>query len=249
MRGEVVTFHFEPDAVKVRAAGGGFGAGTDLTTLSDVTDHPGAPTTYYFKITRRADASTSGKPEPATIHASVTVGVYKGDYPALTTYHDTRGWRIDVESGWNRYSVPNSDPLNNAVIYFQKQPDDTDRSVVAITPVGPAVTSADLMKQVEADAPNAYNVFREFKMWPTTQAGFDATMASFKGIDQGRPDVPTESLVLTFVSGTHGYVLSARTRESEFEKELPVLHCLLRSFQFEKARVRPKSPAAPKGKK
>ncbi|HEV2472290.1 MAG TPA: hypothetical protein VGS41_06470 [Chthonomonadales bacterium] len=235
--GQQVTFHFPPDARKIVAAGGGFGQRTVIWSGQDVTDTPTERTAYVFRIWSEPEnpiLASAGVPLHTIFHRyQITVDVYKGSFPPLATYHDTRGWRLDIVSGWNRYSVPNVDPLNNALIYFQKQPDDTNRAVVAITPVDRGTSPEDLMRQVQEDAPNQYNVFQDFKIWPTQQGGRQAAMASFQGIDQSRPDVTTESLILAFISHGRGYVISARTREADFTRDLPLLHAIIRSFEFE----------------
>jgi hypothetical protein len=246
--GQTVYFYPPKGAKKVVVTGGSFAQPTDVTGQPLITDKLAKTTTYRFELWQAGGAQAAGKPAPLTPRqVSVTVDVYAGKFPPIATYFDTRNWRIDVTAGWNRYSVPTIDPVNDAVIYFQPSEDSPDRVAVAIVPVNKETDSKALLRQVLAEAPSQYDVFLDVTQKVTTQCGLPASWMTFKGIDQALAGIPTRSMVLTMVRGDHGYVISARTREGEYATKERLLRCLVRSFTFAQSPPRKPAPTLKKG--
>jgi hypothetical protein len=242
--GQTVKFYPPKEAKRVLITGGAFAKQTDVTAQPLITDKLVKTTTYRFELTVPGAQPASGKPAPLIKQSyAVTANVYEGKFPPFATYFDTRDWRIDVPAGWNRYTVPSVDPVNNAVLYFQPAEDSPDRIAVAIVPVTKETDSKTLLRQVLAEAPSQYDVFLDAVQKETTQSGLPAAWMTFKGMDQALPGIPTRSMVLTLVRDGRGYVVSARTRESDYPAKEKFLRCLVRSLAF--AKSPPRKPPAP----
>jgi hypothetical protein len=232
--GQSVVFHLPAGAKKVVAYGGRFGKGLDVTKETNLTDEPVKTTTYGFDIFDQAVPAKGSKkraPSPkASKHFQVTAEVYSGKFPPLSTYNDTRGWHIDTIAGWNAYPSQLPDPANNALIYLEQQEDGPERMAVAILPV--TMTNTELMKKVMTETPSQYDVLKVIDQKETTQCGVPATWLNFQGIDPSLKDIPTRSMVMTFVKDGKGYVISGRTRASQFKERERLIRCLMRSFSF-----------------
>lgn len=170
----------------------------------------------------------------ASRRVRLTLQVFQGKFPQIATYRDQHLWHIDSVGGWVRNSVFLPDPKNNALFYFQPQPDSPERVAVSILPVTNQ-SSEDLMKQVINDAPTKYDVIKEVAQKETMQCGVPAVWLTFSGLDQALAGLPTRSMVLTFVKNGHGYVISGRARSSQFKQWDKVLRCLVRSFSLDTA--------------
>lgn len=232
--GQSVVFHFPPGAKKVVAYGGRFGKGLDVTKEKNLTDEPLKTTDYGFDIFNQAKPEKGGKaktqePKPSA-HFHVTAEVYTGKFPPLTTYNDTRGWHIDTIAGWNAYPSELPDPANNALIYLEQQEDGAERVAVAILPT--TMTNSELMKKVMMETPTQYDVLNVIDQKETTQYGVQATWLNFKGVDPSLPNVPTRSMVMTFVKDGKGYVISGRMKADQFKEREKLIRCLMRSFSF-----------------
>jgi len=212
-----------------------------------VTDAPKKTTVYGFDLwprgTDHGGKKKQGAPAAGRQHYTVAVHVYEGTFPPLQTYQDWLHWRIDYVAGWKRYAMPQIDPANNALLYFQPEEDSVERLAVAIVPTK-ATTCAELMHEVMLETPSQYDVLEDVSQKETTQDALPATWLTFKGIDRAEPDIATRSLVMALVRDGKGYVISARARAGEFDKWERLLRCLVRSFAFTpKAHSAPNTPS------
>lgn len=211
---------------------------------------PSKSRTYAFKLwsdvpeskgaggrmrTRRQRGGRRARLHLAAAHRyPITIQVFSGKFPSLATYRDQHHWHIDCVAGWNRNAVPQPDPKNNALVFFQPQADSAERLAVSILPAT-NLTAEDLMKQVMNDAPTQYDVIKSVTQKEALQCGVPAVWLTFSGLDQALSGVPTRSMVLTFVKEGHGYIISGRARSSLFTKWDKVLRCLVRSFAVDPA--------------
>jgi hypothetical protein len=199
--------------LRVRAIGGGFGAGLDDDGDGPLTSAVWKPTNYKFKVWM--PAAKGSAQQARMVESALTVGVSAGRFPPLATYWDWRHWKIDVPDGWSRYASGGQDPAQSALIYFERDEDSPERVAVAMLPAG-AMTSDELARKVKDELPTQYDVLKSVAMWPTSYGGDAADWLAFQGIDRAQPDVLTQSDVLVFVHGGRGYVISARTPASRY---------------------------------
>lgn len=247
--GQNVTFILPPGITQGTIRGGKFTKPTEIANLPALTDAPAKTTTYHFSLrlpmavkddngkkpNRTHGAKVSAKTAPVKIQqAQVTVQVYDGKFSPLATYRDSRGWHVDVIKGWNRNVVPQQDPANHTLIFFQPREDSATRLAVSITPVTEGSCS-ELTCKVIDDIPTEYDVIKEITKKETEQLGIPAMWVTFQGVDHALPDVPTRSLVLSFVKDGKGYVISGRAQAGEFSQWEKTLRCLIRSFTLETA--------------
>lgn len=258
--GQNVTFVLPPGISQGTICGGKFTRPTEIAKLSALTDTPKKTTIYHFDLRLPTDAKddtgkaqskaksrkVSAKTAPVkTEQETVTVDVYDGKFAPLATYRDPRGWHIDVIWGWNCNVVPEPDPANNTLIYFQPHEDSSTRVAVAITPVTD-MSCAELTSKVIDDIPTEYDIIKEIQKKETTQLGLPAMWVTFQAVDHALPDVPTRSVVLSFVKDGKGYVISGRSQAGEFAQWEKPLRCLVRSFTLDDL-GKDKQPVSPTG--
>lgn len=231
--GQSATFRWPAGATRVTASGGGFGYQKSFAGQTMATDTVYHTTTYRFNLWYPEDTSPSGI---AGLHhpvghqeVEVTVPVYRGNYPAIKTYHSPHRWGIDYLADWKYFDVPFDDPANNDLIYFEREEDSMERLAVAIVPVGRS-TSADLLRKAISDGASDYDSVTEVQQKSTIQCGVPATWMTFRGVLHGHADDPIRSMVLVFIRNHRGFVVSARTLESQYSKRANLLHCLVRSI-------------------
>ncbi len=242
--GQTVRIHWPSSLGAVVLSGGKFGAKTSVKGVNWAEDKP-VKTTIYAVAEEAASLAKdcSGKgANSAPKRTVVTVHVLQGAFPKLATYTDTRGWRVDVITGWNRYVVSLPDPANNALIYFEKDEDDVERVAVSMVPAD-GMTSAQLMRKVETEIPTQYDMLVKTGLKETTQGGIDAAWMTFTGTEVSHPNTPSKSMVLAFVKGPRGYVISARTAAKLYDQREQLLRGLVRSFAFVDRPVVPADPA------
>jgi hypothetical protein len=222
-------------------SGGGFGAGKELKGRTSAQDRPTRVTTYVVEPI--GPAKLRGN-KTAPKRYRLLVDVYAGTFPKLATYTDTRGWSMDVIAGWNRYVVDLPDPGNNELVYFQPEEDSVERTAVSIVPVRD-MDAMQLMRKVETEIPTQYDMLTRTGLKETKQGGLKAAWMTFTGTELSHPDTPTKSMVLAFVKGPRGYVISARTSANDYASREKLLRCLIRSFTFLDHPVPPRKPASP----
>jgi hypothetical protein len=233
--GQTVTFTLPDGAIRCVIKGGKYEHTTEFKPDEIITDEPKKETAYIFDVLLAANTASGGNTgTKATQHQQykVTVSVYAGKFPRLVTYRNPQHWHIDTVAGWIRDVIPQPDPATQSLIYFQPQDDSPERVAVAVTPVK-ATTCAELMKTALMDAPTQYDVLEHIQQQQITQCGVPATWATFDGIDHALPDIPTKSIVMTFVRNGTGYVISGRARASRFDQWAKLLHSLVRSFAID----------------
>lgn len=240
--GQTVTFTLPTGMTRGTVSGGRFGSRREIKKSESLLDFPRKETLYTFDIwsapESAGNAKQSSKPEQHQ-QVKVTVAVYSGTFPKLTTYQNPQRWRIDTVIGWIRNVIPQPDPATESLIYFQPQDDSPERVAVAIMPVKEN-TCGDLMKTVLMDAPTQYDILEHVQQKETIQCGVPATWATFDGVDHALPDTPTKSMILTFVRNGVGYIISGRARANRFDQWEKLLHSLVRSFAIE-----PEPPTKP----
>jgi hypothetical protein len=236
--GQAVTIHWPASLGRVAISGGGFGSHKEFKGQTSAQDHPSNVTTYNL-----ASVAKSKSKQPPKRY-TLLVDVYQGLFPKLATYSDTRGWSMDVIAGWNRYAVDLPDAGNNELVYFEPQEDSVERTAVSILPVND-MDAMQLMRKVETEIPTQYDMLTRTGLKETTQCGLKAAWMTFTGTDVSHPDTPSKSMVIAFVKGTRGYVISARTSATGFDNREQLLRCLIRSFAFLDHPVPPRKPAPP----
>jgi hypothetical protein len=102
-----------------------------------------------------------------------------------------------------------------------------------------------LMRKVETEIPTQYDMLTRTGLKETTQCGLKAAWMTFTGTEISHPDTPTKSMVLAFVKGPRGYVVSARAAANDFDNREKLLRCLIRSFAFLDHPVPPRKPPPP----
>lgn len=230
--GQMVHFWLPEGTVKAEAFNGRFGPGYSISGRDpNLTDQPLRDTTYKFDVWARlpagAGGSSSAAPQKRVI--MVTVRVLRGKYPHFATYTSPYHWSIDAQEGWNRNQVYLADPSMNAIDYFQPHEDSAERIGVTVLPAANQ-TAASLMQKVMDDAPTNYDVIKDEKQGYTVQCAEPAAWTTFDGEDQDDGDVPTRTIVLTFIYGPRAYVISGRTHQGAGPQEENLIHALVRSF-------------------
>jgi hypothetical protein len=227
--GQTVTIRWPAELGAVIVNGGGIIARRFPAGQTSAQDRPAKSTTY--SVTMPVERTKKGRVSEPSRRYQVGVHVYDGSFPRLATYTDTRGWTMDVVAGWNRYVVDLPDPVNNALIYFQTEEDSEERTAVSIVP-SDGMDSRQLMRKVETDIPTQYDMLTRTGQKETTQGGIDAFWMTFTGTEMSHPDTPMKSMVLAFVKGPRGYVISARAPADRYDERERLLRCLVRSFAF-----------------
>jgi hypothetical protein len=227
--GQTVELHWTAGSAVIK--GGKFGSGTEVKDTS-AEDKPAKTTMYVISPVTASSKNKTKKAAAAPFKRTVVpVQILEGALPKIATYTDTRGWRLDVISGWNRYVVSLPDPVNNALIYFQREEDDVERLAVSIVPAD-GMTSAQLMRKVETEIPTQYDQLEKTGQKETTQGGITASWMTFTGTEISHPETPSKSMVLAFVKGPRGYVISGRAAANRYAEREKILRCLMRSFAF-----------------
>jgi hypothetical protein len=231
--GQTVTFYLPAGAKRATVRGGRYTHSQEIQADDPVSDEPKKTTTYVFDVVTPGESAGTGNatPKPAQRQEfRVAVDVLTGAFPKLVTYRNPQHWHIDTVVGWIRNVIPQADPATESLIYFQPQDDSPERVSVAVMPVKEGATCADLMQKALMDAPTQYDVFEHVQQKATAQCGVSAIWATFDGVDHALPDMPTKSMVLTFVRNGIGYVVSGRARASRFDQWEQLLHSLVRSI-------------------
>ncbi len=235
MPGQPVLFHWKTGLAGLWISGGRFGRGQVLGSGEWATDRPKKTTVY--RVTWGAAQAPRHGPHGAHTAAgaahsqTLTAEVLAGKYPEVATYFGKSGWTIDYPKGWLPFPEDLPDPAHNALIYLQTEADSPDRVAVSLAPAT-AATSADLMHQVMVDAPTHYDVIKDVEQKRTWQGSNEATYLTFQGLDRSNPEIPIKSVVLNWIEDKVAIVVSARTRLSRFDEDVPMLRSLVRSFQL-----------------
>ena len=96
----------------------------------------------------------------------------------------------------------------------------------------PGMTTTDLMSKVQKSFPQSYESVEVLSDKDMTFAEVPAVMSVFTGADTSHDGLKTQSVVLAFVKDGHGYVVSARTRASQFKARQALLEKLVCSIAF-----------------
>ncbi len=225
-----LTWHFVGD--KIVISGGRFAKGVDVTTRKFVVDKPHRTTRYRVDVWYRTE-KVVGKPNTPSrkVHAfyEVVVTISSSSLGSLKLYTDQQGWKLKYPAGWRHDVVHLPDPSNNSLVYFQKEEDRVERLAVSMLPA-PDGGAETLLKKLKSSVYSSYSNVKFISEAPTTFAGTAATWLVFSGSDDAHPGVATQSMAAIFVKGTRAYVVSARTRASNYASRSVVLEQALRTF-------------------
>ncbi len=229
--GQTVKLRWYFTGTKVVVSGGRFGAGQVVTGKTLVTDTPKVTTTYrfdvYYTVTKPAETGEI-RSQALHQHYSVTALVDTSPPDHFKQYVGTRGWKIDYLAAWH-CDVSTPDNGSKSLLFFQKEFDSVERMAVAILPAAENTPDKIIAKAL-LDAPARYN---NLAFEPTTSFkfdGLDASTATFSGDDDSHPGVRTTSLLYAIVFDGRAYVLSVRTRASNFLLRRSHLEHMLKSF-------------------
>ena len=253
--GQSATLRWYFTGKKVVVSGGRFAKGAIVTGRTSLTDAPRTSTKYTFDVWYDAPASGSKTessagatsasapsqpappaqqvPKTVELHAqySIVVDVIDPRALGLVPYIDSRGWKVDYLKIWKRDNVAMGDPASNALMYFQQEDDSIERLAVAVLPVKEASVGA-LMDKILRDVPSHYEQVTIHSRSETMFEGVPAVLATFSGTDDSHPGTRTQSIVLTFVKGNLGYVVSARTQAAKYPVRQSLLQAMVKSFMF-----------------
>jgi hypothetical protein len=229
--GQTVKLRWYFTGTKVLVSGGRFGAGLVVTGKTLITDTPRVTTVYRFDVyytVTKPDELGEMKTQALHQHYSVTALVDNSPPDHFKQYIGTRGWKIDYLAGWH-CDVSTPDNGTKSLVFFQKEFDSVERMAVAILPADDNTADKVIAKAL-ADAPARYNnlIFE-----PATSLkvdGLDGTTAVFSGDDNSHQGVRTTSLLYAVVFDGRAYVLSVRTRASNFLLRRSHLEHMLKSF-------------------
>ncbi len=228
--GQTVTLKWYFTGDKVILSGGRFGQGTVVTGRQQITDKPTKTTRYIFDVTYHGLAPDSeGKQVRKQLHAHYNVVVEVFRMPSMHAYHASCGWLVNYVDGWQHVTIPTADMKKDGLVFFQPEEDSVERLAVAAMPTK-AMTAEDLMQKVEADMPSHYNQVQVLSHNAITYRNIPAVLTTFSGEDTAHPGTRTQSLILAFVQGDYGYVISARTEAARYKARQPILERMLRSF-------------------
>ncbi len=229
--GQTVTLRWYFTGTKVIVAGGRFGLGTQVTGKTAISDTPHKTTKYTFDVYYKGTETTkSGEQVVAPLHQKYVVVAQVDTSPPdrFKTYSDSNGWKIGYFADW-RLDVSPSDSSDEKLIFFQRELDSIERMAVAIVPSN-GMSPAEVLAKALTDTPSRYENIEVAPQTAATISGLSGSMVMFTGNDNGHEHVKTTSVLYTVVSGGRAYVISARTRASEFQARRPHLERMLRSF-------------------
>ena len=216
---------------KVLVSGGRFGAGLLVTGKTVITDTPKKTTVYRFDVyytVTSPNAQGEVKPQAVHVQYSVTALVDTSPPDHFKQYAGTRGWKIDYLAEWH-CDVSTPDNGNKCLLFFQKEFDSVERMAVAILPAY-GNTADKMISKALADAPARYNNLVIEPSQSLKIDGQDGSSAIFSGDDDSHPGVRTTSLMTAVVFNGRAYVLSVRTRASNFLLRRSHLEAMLKSF-------------------
>ena len=232
MPGQAVTLRWYFTGTRVIVAGGRFGTGITVTGKTAISDTPKKTTRYTFDVYYNgAETDSKGERVTAPQHAHYVVVAQVDSCPPeqLKTYADTRGWKIGYFADW-RLDVSPSDSRDETLMFFQRELDSVERMAVAIVPSN-GMSPAEILAKALADTPSRYENVTVEPQSAATLSGLSGATVMFTGNDIGHEQVRTTSVLYTVVvSGSRAYVISARTRASEFQIRRAHLERMLRSF-------------------
>jgi hypothetical protein len=229
--GQTVTLRWYFTGTKVIVAGGRFGTGTLVTGKTAISDTPKKTTKYTFDVYYKgSETDAKGERVVAPLHQQYVVVAQVDTSPPdhLKTYSDSKGWKIGYFADW-RLDVSPSDSSDETLIFFQKELDSIERMAVAIVPSN-GMNPNEVLAKALADTPSRYENIDVAPQTAATVSGLSGAMVMFTGSDNTHEHVRTTSLLYTVVSGGRAYVISARTRSSEFPIRRTHLERMLRSF-------------------
>jgi hypothetical protein len=231
--GQTIMLRWYFTGSKVTVSGGRFGKGTIVTGRTFISDTPQKTTTYTFDVWYRglATSPTTGQQVNKPLHARYAAQVEVVSQPGFAAYRDPHGWEIRFLKGWKRDLVPTPDEGSDGLIFFQLEDDSVERMAVSIMPVK-EMSCQELMDAVQKDVPSHYNEVEVVSQAETTHENVPADLVIFTGMDQTHPGTRTESLVLTFVRNGRAYVVSARTKSTNFASRRKIMEAMVRSFHF-----------------
>lgn len=231
--GQPVTLNWYFTGTKVTVSGGGFGKGVEVTGKTSITDRPAKTTTYTFDVDYIGAPAGITEPMGKPVHVtySTTVEVVDPKAMGLTTYANPYGWSISYLSTWKKDKEDLPDPANNAMFYFQPEEDSIERVAVAVLPVK-ETSVASLVKSIKADLPSRYNAPEILSEQEITYEGQPAQLLRFTGMDNTHPGTKTQTVLLAFVKGMRGYVISARTDAAKFPLRQKALETMVKTFCF-----------------
>jgi hypothetical protein len=232
--GETVTLRWFFTGDRVTLSGGRFGKGLTVTGRQSITDKPTANTHYVFDVTYRAQApvGTTGTVETKTLHARYTADVDVFQMPKTKPYTASLGWTLSYQNGWQPVNVPTAAIKKDGLVFFQPEDDSVERLAVAVLPAK-ELTGEQLLQNVKKDMPSHYDEVRILTCDPITCNHHSAMLTRFTGMDLTHPGTRTESVILTFVQDGRAYVVSGRTKASQYRAHGPILERLVRSFTLD----------------
>lgn len=264
--GQTATLRWYFTGNKVVVSGGRFGKGAVVTGRRLLSDAPRTTTRYTFDVwynappppappkeppadgarpaTAAAQAPARSRPEKsAELHAQYSIVLEVIDPKALgfVRYQDSRGWRVNYLKTWKRDNVSLPDPANNALIYFQQEDDSVERLALSILPVTEA-SPATLTDKILKDIPSHYENVSVHSRSDIVFEGVPAVLATFSGADNSHPGTRTQSIILVFIRGGLGYVVSARTAAARFPARRALLQNIVKSFMFTAPRAVSSAP-------
>jgi hypothetical protein len=231
--GQTIMLRWYFTGSKVTVSGGRFGKGTVVTGRTFISDTPQKTTTYAFDVWYRAPApsSATGKQEMQQVHTRYTTQVEVVSQPDFAPYRDPHGWEVRFLKGWKRDQVRTPDEGSDGLNFFQLEDDSVERMAVSILPVK-EMSCKELMDSVQKDVPSHYNEVEVVSQTETIHENVPALQVIFTGMDQSHPGTRTESIVLIFVRNGRGYVVSARTKATNFAARRKIMEAMVRSFHF-----------------
>jgi hypothetical protein len=168
----------------------------------------------------------------AKLHArySALVEVQPRGALGLTNYASPYGWKLSYLRGWKVDKVPVGDPARNALMYFQPEDDSIERLGLAILPVQ-ELSAAGLMEKVQQDLNTYYEKVAILSQENVTHGGLPAVQMMFAGNATSHPQTKTQSLVIAFVRGGLGYVVSGRTAADRYASRRALIESMVKSFE------------------
>jgi hypothetical protein len=229
--GQTVTLKWYFTGTKVVVAGGRFGTGTTVTGKTAIADTPKKTTRYTFDVYYKGtESDPSGERTIAPLHQKYVVVAQVDTSPPdhFKTYTHAQGWKIGYFADW-RLDVSPSESSDQTLIFFQRELDSVERMAVAILPSN-GMSPTEVLAKALADTPSRYENVEVEPQTAATVSGLSGAMVMFTGNDMSHDSVKTTSVLYTVVSGGRAYVISARTRASEFPVRRAHLERMLRSF-------------------
>lgn len=219
---------------KVTVSGGKFGSGQVVTGKMQVTDSPRKTTQYRFDVyytIKKVGADGIKTSEALHQHYFVTALVDDSPPDQFKSYSDPHGWKIKYLAGW-KYDVSTPDDGNKALLFFQREYDSVERMAVAIVPAN-GMTSSDVLAKALSDTPGRYQAIKVEPTEAVRVGALPGSMASFSGDDESHPGVRTTSLLYAVVYSSRAYIISARTRASNYLLRKAHLERMLKSFAID----------------